>query len=82
MENRDDAAITEAIIAMGKSLNLNVIAEGVESNDQVNFLRNHKCDEMQCYYFSKPIPESEFADLLRNGKGLLPEAPLKSAKAI
>src|SRR5713226_6569259 len=81
MENRDDAAITEAIIAMGKSLNLNVIAEGVETNDQVNFLRDHQCDEMQGYYFSKPTPENEFADLLRNGKGLLPEAPLKSAKA-
>ncbi|HLQ24408.1 MAG TPA: EAL domain-containing protein, partial [Acidiferrobacterales bacterium] len=81
MENRDDAAITEAIIAMGKSLNLNVIAEGVETSDQVSFLRNHQCDEMQGYYFSKPIPENEFADLLRNGKGLLQEDSLKSVKA-
>jgi EAL domain-containing protein (putative c-di-GMP-specific phosphodiesterase class I) len=66
---------------MGKSLKLNVIAEGVETNDQANFLRDHKCDEMQGYYFSKPIPENEFADLLRNGQSLLQEGPLKAVKA-
>jgi EAL domain-containing protein (putative c-di-GMP-specific phosphodiesterase class I) len=81
MENKEDAAITEAIIAMGKSLKLNVIAEGVETNDQANFLRDHKCDEMQGYYFSKPIPQNEFADLLRTGQGLLQEDPLKAVKA-
>ncbi len=80
MENRDDAAITEAIIAMGKSLNLNVIAEGVETSEQVNFLRDHQCDEMQGYYFSKPIPENEFADLLREHKSLAPKARSSPAK--
>ena len=56
----DDAAITVAIIAMAHGLKLNVIAEGVETAEQLRFLREHKCDEMQGYYFSKPVPEHEF----------------------
>ena len=58
-------AITEAIIAMGKTLGLNVVAEGVETVEQMNFLREHSCDEMQGFYFSKPIIPEQFADLLR-----------------
>ncbi|MBA2690337.1 MAG: EAL domain-containing protein [Burkholderiales bacterium] len=71
MANKEDAAITRAIIALGKSLNLNVIAEGVETRDQVGFLHKYQCDEMQGYYFSKPVCESEFAKLLRAGKVLV-----------
>ncbi|WP_148415469.1 bifunctional diguanylate cyclase/phosphodiesterase [Noviherbaspirillum massiliense] len=59
-----DKAITEAIIAMGKTLSLTVIAEGVETVEQETFLREHACDEMQGYYFSKPIGADEFAALL------------------
>jgi EAL domain-containing protein (putative c-di-GMP-specific phosphodiesterase class I) len=70
MNNKEDAAITGAIIAMGRTLNLNVIAEGVETNEQIGFLRAHECDEMQGYYFSKPIPENEFVELLRAGRSL------------
>jgi diguanylate cyclase (GGDEF)-like protein/PAS domain S-box-containing protein len=69
-ENKEDAAITGAIIALGKTLNLNVIAEGVETNEQLSFLHAHHCNEMQGYYFSKPVPADEFAALLRSGKGL------------
>jgi diguanylate cyclase (GGDEF)-like protein len=58
-------AITEAIIAMGKTLGLNVVAEGVETVEQMNFLKEHSCDEMQGFYFSKPIMPEQFADLLR-----------------
>jgi len=61
----EDKAITEAIIAMGKSLNLTVVAEGVETQEQQTFLKEHACDEMQGFFFSKPIPGEAFAELLR-----------------
>jgi EAL domain-containing protein (putative c-di-GMP-specific phosphodiesterase class I) len=61
----EDRAITEAIIAMGKSLNLTVVAEGVETKEQQAFLKEHACDEMQGFFFSKPIPGEAFAELLR-----------------
>jgi len=68
MAHREDAAITEAIIAMGKSLKLKVVAEGVETKDQLSFLRKHDCDEMQGYYFSKPVTQNEFTQILQDGK--------------
>jgi diguanylate cyclase (GGDEF)-like protein/PAS domain S-box-containing protein len=60
----DDSAITKAILAMAHSLKLNVIAEGVETTEQLHFLRSNDCDELQGYYFSKPVPEDEFARLV------------------
>jgi len=63
--NPDDAAITTAIISMAKSLNLKVIAEGVEDEAQMSFLRAHHCDEIQGYYFSKPLVADQVADKLR-----------------
>ena len=63
--NAEDKAITEAIIAMGKTLSLTVVAEGVETEEQQAFLRDHACDQMQGYYFSKPVPPEQFAELLR-----------------
>jgi EAL domain-containing protein (putative c-di-GMP-specific phosphodiesterase class I) len=68
--NPDDAAITAAIISMAKSLKLRVIAEGVETEEQMTFLRAHKCDEIQGYYFSKPLAVDKVADKLR---GDIPE---------
>jgi EAL domain-containing protein (putative c-di-GMP-specific phosphodiesterase class I) len=67
-EDSEDKAITEAIIAMGKTLSLTVVAEGVETQAQEDFLREHICDEMQGFYFSKPIAPDQFADLLREHK--------------
>ena len=61
----DDAAIATAIISMAKSLNLKVIAEGVEDEVQMSFLRAHQCDEIQGYYFSKPLTVDKVADKLR-----------------
>ncbi len=63
-EDKDDMMITSAIISMAKSLNLNVIAEGVESQGQVEFLKEHQCDLMQGYYFSRPVAADKFALLL------------------
>jgi diguanylate cyclase (GGDEF)-like protein/PAS domain S-box-containing protein len=63
--NPDDAAIATAIISMAKSLNLKVIAEGVENEAQMSFLRSHLCDEIQGYYFSKPLATDKVADKLR-----------------
>jgi EAL domain-containing protein (putative c-di-GMP-specific phosphodiesterase class I) len=63
-ENADDAAITAAIISMGKSLNLRVIAEGVENESQMEFLRRHECDEIQGYYYSKPVTLEELTRTL------------------
>jgi EAL domain-containing protein (putative c-di-GMP-specific phosphodiesterase class I) len=64
-KDAEDMAITEAIIAMGKTLSVTVVAEGVETEEQMNFLKEHSCDEMQGFYFSKPIAPEQFADLLR-----------------
>lgn len=60
----NDAAIVAAIIAMAHNLQLQVIAEGVESEDQVHFLRAHRCDEMQGYFGSPPLPSDEIYRLL------------------
>ncbi|MFL6655849.1 MAG: EAL domain-containing protein [Sulfurifustis sp.] len=62
----EDKAITKAIIAMGKTLGLKVVAEGVETHDQEAFLREQACDEIQGYYFSEPVPAAQFAELLRD----------------
>ncbi|HTD89770.1 MAG TPA: EAL domain-containing protein, partial [Burkholderiales bacterium] len=64
--NEDSAAIASAIIALGHSLRLNVVAEGVECEQQLEFLRSRDCDEYQGYYFSKPIPADAFEALLRS----------------
>ena len=52
---------------MARSLKLRVIAEGVETLDELSFLRAHQCDEAQGYFFSRPVPPDEFARLLENG---------------
>jgi EAL domain-containing protein (putative c-di-GMP-specific phosphodiesterase class I) len=63
--NENDKAVASAVISLGQKLNLRVIAEGVETDDQVAFLREHNCDEMQGYYFSKPIAAQTIEELLR-----------------
>jgi EAL domain-containing protein (putative c-di-GMP-specific phosphodiesterase class I) len=63
----DDAAIAQSIIALGHSLDLKVIAEGVETAEQLAFLKNARCDEAQGYYFSKPIPAEEIKRFVARG---------------
>ncbi len=67
-DNRDDAAIVAAIISLGHSLGLKVIAEGVETVGQLEILREMDCDEMQGYLFSRPVPATEMTHMLQSGK--------------
>jgi EAL domain-containing protein (putative c-di-GMP-specific phosphodiesterase class I) len=64
----DTAAIVTAIIAMGHSLRLKVIAEGVEFTDQATFLKRHSCDQMQGYLINAPMPASELTAILAAGE--------------
>ena len=64
----DDRAIANAVISMGHSLRLSVIAEGVEQQQQLEILINEGCDEVQGYYFSAPLPANEFSEVLRQQK--------------
>jgi diguanylate cyclase (GGDEF)-like protein/PAS domain S-box-containing protein len=66
----DDAVIVSTIISMAHSLKLKVIAEGVETAEQLAFLKQQGCDEIQGYYFSQPISAEEFTKLLSSGRGL------------
>jgi diguanylate cyclase (GGDEF)-like protein len=63
----DDAAIAQAVIRLGQILGLAVTAEGVETDEQLDFLRRHGCDEAQGYYFSPPLPPDAFVELWRRG---------------
>jgi len=71
--NPNDAAIALAIISMAHSLKLRVIAEGVESRPQLEYLRRNRCDEIQGYYFSRPLPAAEMGQLVEAGKALPPD---------
>ena len=62
--NADDAAIVLAIIRMAHTLKLEVIAEGVETTAQLEYLRSHRCDQIQGYYFSRPLPVPELERML------------------
>ncbi|MGH8230676.1 MAG: putative bifunctional diguanylate cyclase/phosphodiesterase, partial [Steroidobacteraceae bacterium] len=67
----DDAAICAAIIAMARELKLKVIAEGVSNTEQLEFLREHRCDQVQGYLISQPIPVADLLNLLRNTPSIL-----------
>ena len=68
--DEDDAAIASTIITMAHSLGLKVVAEGVETIQQLEFLRKHQCNAMQGYYYSKPLAPQQFEELLKNGSRL------------
>jgi diguanylate cyclase (GGDEF)-like protein len=62
--NKDDTGLADAVIAMGKNLSLTVVAQGVETSEQADFLRAHACDEIQGFYFNRPLPTELFTQLL------------------
>jgi EAL domain-containing protein (putative c-di-GMP-specific phosphodiesterase class I) len=62
-----DSSVVTAVLNMAQSLNLRVVAEGVETPEELEFLQRHRCDEAQGFYFSPPLPAPEFQRLLRNG---------------
>lgn len=72
-QNSDDCAIVATIIAMGQNLKLKVVAEGVENIQQLDFLREHGCHEIQGYYLSQPLPASELTPLLSQRNNTRPE---------
>jgi EAL domain-containing protein (putative c-di-GMP-specific phosphodiesterase class I) len=63
----DETTIVTAMISMGRSLKLRVVAEGVETRAEMAFLQAHQCDEAQGFYFSRPVPAQQFAGLLKTG---------------
>jgi len=68
----DDAVITAAIVALARSLRINVIAEGVETPEQLHYLKTLQCGEAQGFYFSKPLPATEFENFLRQQEAICP----------
>jgi EAL domain-containing protein (putative c-di-GMP-specific phosphodiesterase class I) len=66
MVNKNSEAITVAIIAMARSLNLEVVAEGVENTEQDRFLKDLFCDQVQGFLFSKPLPANDLTSFLQN----------------
>ena len=68
----DDASIVSAVIRLGRDLDMGVIAEGVETRNQLDFLRKRRCPEGQGYYFSRPVVGEKFAELLSNDSKTLP----------
>jgi len=77
LEDDDDDAITYAIINLAHSLNLRVIAEGVESNAQIDRLRMYGCDEVQGHVYSTALPAQAFEALLANGTVFAPPAAVR-----
>lgn len=69
LNNPDDAAIARTIIALGHSLSLNVIAEGVETKEHEDFLVNEGCDEVQGFRYSRPVPHEELIDFVKSYNG-------------
>jgi len=74
----DNAAIVDAVIAVAHSLNIKVIAEGVETRQQLEFLRTRHCDELQGYYFGRPLSPEKFQELLEAGFSLRDICPFNA----
>lgn len=73
--SNDSAAIARTIIAMAHNLQLEVVGEGVETVEQLDFLRRHDCEEVQGYFFSRPLPAEEFITFISTGSQSMPPLP-------
>jgi len=73
VSDADDATIVRTIIALGHNLGLRVVAEGVENEQQIDFLRDNLCDELQGFYFGRPMSAAEIAALVRRDAGVFDE---------
>ena len=71
-------SLVTAVISMARNLGLRVVAEGVETSEQLAFLQGHDCDEAQGFYFSKPLPAAQFAELLHAGIPVAARVPSAS----
>ncbi|ASG66045.1 hypothetical protein CEW91_07745 [Idiomarina piscisalsi] len=71
-DNEDDATITQTIISLARNLNIQLVAEGIETEEQVEFLLHRECATGQGYLFSKPIPAQQVTQLLQQYNGLIP----------
>jgi diguanylate cyclase (GGDEF)-like protein len=67
----DRSRVASAVIALARSLNLRVVAEGVETFEELDFLAEHECDDAQGYYFGRPVSPDEFAELLNTGRKMV-----------
>lgn len=77
----DRATMVTAVISMARSLKLRVVAEGVETLEELVFLQAHECDEAQGYYFSCPVPAQQFAELLETGIAQAVRARLRDVRS-
>jgi EAL domain-containing protein (putative c-di-GMP-specific phosphodiesterase class I) len=68
----DSAALVDAIISLAHGLRMNVVAEGVETAEQLDFLRNRGCDVVQGYVYSRAVPRKDFERILREGRRVEP----------
>jgi diguanylate cyclase (GGDEF)-like protein len=75
----DDAAIAQSIVSLAHNLGLRVVAEGVETKEQLQYLASVGCDEMQGYYFSKPVPQADCTQMLVEGRRMAVGVPLAMA---
>jgi EAL domain-containing protein (putative c-di-GMP-specific phosphodiesterase class I) len=80
VENIEIASIVTAIIAMAHSLGLTAVAEGVENEEQLTFLREQGCDEFQGHFFSPPVAPEALAELVRNARGGQAVAPRRKVE--
>ena len=70
---QEATTLADSIIALAQRMRLRVVAEGVETEEQLRFLRDRDCDELQGYYISKPLPAGQFAEIVKTGLPLYKE---------